>query len=72
MKPGWLLPTKPPKLTGAVRDHIVMGDALKTGKSAKVFYKGQMFKSKAALACRIRVTRKVIDRMIFEGKVKPL
>lgn len=69
---SWILPTKAPKLKGTVRNHVVMGGPVKTGASHKVLYKGQMFRSRAALAGRIRVSRQAIDRMIFEGKVKLL
>lgn len=67
----WILPTRVPKFkTGNVITHIVMKEPkTNTGGSTKVFYRGRQYKSKAALASRYKVTRKVIDRWIFEGKV---
>ena len=73
MMPGWLLPAKPRNLRIAnVRDHIVMFDRRFTGKEKKVIYKGRSYKSKMALANTYKVSRKVVDRWVNEGKVKTL
>lgn len=73
MMPGWLLPPKPSNLRIAnVTNHIVMFDRNKTGKEKKVLYRGRIYKSKLSLANAYKVSRKVVDRWVNDGKVKTL
>lgn len=69
----WILPPKPVNLRIAnVTNHIVMFDRKHTGKEKKVVYKGRIFKSKQSLANVYKVSRKVVERWVNEGKVKTL